>query len=113
VQYEILVRLSSAPGRKRRMTYLADSLYSSQSGITYQVTQLEKLGLVRRTPCPLGSRAVYAVLTDAGWEALQQAAPGHVTTVRRLLIDVLSGDELTAIANGLGRVRDRVLRPSD
>lgn len=113
VQYEILARLSGAPDRELRMTELADSLYTSQSGITYQITQLEKLGLVRRRPGPSAPRAVYATLTDAGWDLLKQMAPDHVATVRRLLIDVLTPAELTALADGLGRARDRILDQDD
>ncbi|MFL5998012.1 MAG: MFS transporter [Streptomyces sp.] len=54
------------------MTELAESIYTSQSGVTYQITQLEKAGLVRRRICPSGPRAVYAVLTDAGLDALER-----------------------------------------
>jgi len=109
VQYEILSRLSGAAGQELRMTELAESIYTSQSGVTYQITQLEKAGLVRRRICPSGPRAVYAVLTDAGFATLERAAPGHVTAVRELLIDVLTPEQLTALADGLGRARDRML----
>src|SRR5580692_37580 len=47
-QYEILVRLAAAPGGELQMTDLAGSLYTTKSGLTYQITQLEKAGLVRR-----------------------------------------------------------------
>lgn len=109
VQYEILSRLSEAPDRELRMTELADTLYTTQSGTTYQIAQLEKAGLVRRRQCLGGPRAVYAVLTDAGFEVLERAAPGHVNAVRELLIDVLTPEELAAVSSGLGRVRDRIL----
>ncbi|KUN58055.1 MarR family transcriptional regulator [Streptomyces canus] len=109
VQYEILSRLSGAVGHELRMTELAESVYASQSGVTYQITQLEKAGLVRRRICPSGPRAVYAVLTDAGLATIERAAPGHVTAVRELLIDVLTPEQLTALADGLGRARDRML----
>jgi hypothetical protein len=52
---------------------------------------------------------VYAVLTDAGLATLERAAPGHVAAVRELLIDVLTPEQLTALADGLGRARDRML----
>ena len=109
VQYEILGRLAGAAGHELRMTELAESVYTSQSGVTYQITQLEKAGLVRRRICPSGPRAVYAVLTDAGLAAIEGAAPGHVAAVRELLIDVLTPEQLTAVADGLGRARDRML----
>ncbi|MER7765130.1 MarR family transcriptional regulator [Streptomyces sp. NPDC097619] len=107
-QYEILVRLSAAPDGELRMTELADALINSKSGLTYQVGQLEKAGLVRRRSCPSDVRGVFAVLTDSGRELLEGAAPGHVAAVRAHLVDVLTPEQLTAIADGLGEVTRRL-----
>ena len=106
-QYEILVRLAGAPHGELRMTELADILLTSKSGLTYQVTQLEKAGLVERRSCPSDVRGVLAVLTEAGRRRLEQAAPGHVTLVRELLIDVLTPDQLATLADALGEVSRR------
>ncbi|MFH7599743.1 MarR family transcriptional regulator [Streptomyces racemochromogenes] len=111
-QYEILVRLAAAPGGELRMTELANGLVNSKSGLTYQVTQMEKAGLVRRRSCPSDVRGVFAVLTDAGRARLEAAAPGHVTAVRRALVDVLTPEQLDALADGLGEVSRR-LREQD
>ncbi|RKT18699.1 DNA-binding MarR family transcriptional regulator [Streptomyces sp. 1114.5] len=107
-QYEILVHLSAAPGDSLRMTELADKLVTSKSGLTYQVTQLERAGLVARRSCPSDVRGVIAELTDQGREMLRQAAPGHVALVRELLIDVLTREQLAVLAEGLGRVSARL-----
>ena len=109
LQYEILVQLSAAEGNAMRMTELADSLLNSKSGLTYQISQLEKAGLVHRALCTVDVRGVYAALTDQGRELLERAAPGHVALVRELLIDVLSRDQLAAIADGLGEASRRML----
>ena len=106
-QYEILVRLAAAPDGELRMTELADTLLTSKSGLTYQVTQLEKAGLVERRSCPSDVRGVLAVLTEAGRHRLEQAAPGHVTLVRELLIDVLTPGQLATLADALGEVSRR------
>ncbi|MFF7242071.1 MarR family transcriptional regulator [Streptomyces collinus] len=97
VQYEILTRLLEVPERQRRMTELADLLVSSRSGLTYQVSQLEKAGLVRRGTCPDDERGVVAVLTEAGRALLERAAPSHVRVVREGLIDLLDRDQLEAL----------------
>ncbi|MFF5207404.1 MarR family winged helix-turn-helix transcriptional regulator [Streptosporangium sp. NPDC000396] len=97
-QYEILVKLSSAPDRRMRMTELAHKVVVSKSGLTYQVGQLEKAGLVRRTTCPSDDRGVLAVLTDEGTRCLERTAPGHVAVVRAFLIDQLTPDELRTMA---------------
>jgi DNA-binding MarR family transcriptional regulator len=106
-QYEILVRLAGTPDGELRMTELADTLLSSKSGLTYQVTQLEKGGLVERRSCPSDVRGVLAVLTAAGRRRLEQAAPGHVTLVRELLIDVLTPEQLATLTGALGEVNRR------
>ncbi|GAA4613291.1 MarR family winged helix-turn-helix transcriptional regulator [Saccharopolyspora hordei] len=103
-QYEILVRLSAAPGGELRMTELAQQVVTSKSGLTYQVTQLEKAGLVRRRTCESDDRGVHALLTEEGREKLRAAAPGHVEAVRANLIDLLDRDQVRALATGLGAV---------
>ncbi|MFI6362318.1 MarR family winged helix-turn-helix transcriptional regulator [Nocardia sp. NPDC050630] len=107
-QYEVLVRLAAAPEGQLRMTELADALYTSKSGLNYQVTQMEKAGLVRREACPTDVRGVIANLTAAGRDRLEQIAPGHVETVRGVLIDVLTPEQQEAIAAGLGEVARRL-----
>jgi DNA-binding MarR family transcriptional regulator len=109
LQYEILVRLSAKCDHEMRMSELADALLNSKSGLTYQISQLEKAGLVRRRSCTTDDRAVYAVLTEAGEELLARAAPGHVALVRELLVDVLTPAQLQAVAEGLGEVSRRIL----
>ena len=74
-QYEILVRLAEAPDGELRMTELAGTLLSSKSGLTYQVTQLEKAALVERRSCPSDVRGVLAVLTEAGLRASSRPPP--------------------------------------
>lgn len=108
LQYVILAKLSGAPGRELRMTELAASVNNTKSGLTYQIGQLEQAGLVRRRPCESDVRAVYAGLTDAGLALLERAAPGHVAVVRELLIDVLTPDQLDAVADGLGEAVRRM-----
>ncbi|WP_369172823.1 MarR family winged helix-turn-helix transcriptional regulator [Streptomyces sp. R28] len=108
LQYEILVRLNAAPDREMRMSALADALLNSKSGLTYQITRLEKAGLVTRRPCAGDPRAVYAVLTEAGRQMLERAAPGHVAQVRKLLIDVLTPQQLATFADGLTEVTHRI-----
>jgi len=109
----ILARLSGAPDRELRMAELACAVSNSKSGLTYQIGQLERAGLVRRRACQSDPRAVYAVLTDEGMALLERAAPGHVGLVRELLIDVLSPEQLRALADGLGEANRRMLAAGD
>lgn len=92
--YEILVRLSEAPGRVLRMSELADAADSSRSRLSHAVARLEEAGWVRRESCPTDRRGAFAHLTDEGFEALAEAAPAHVESVRRHLLDPLTPEQI-------------------
>jgi DNA-binding MarR family transcriptional regulator len=112
-QYEVLVRLGRAPGGELRMTELADAALTSKSGLTYQVTQLEKAGLVRRRSCETDVRGVIASLTDEGREKLREAAPAHVTLVRELFIDGLPATQFAGLAAALSILSARLRHEAD
>jgi DNA-binding MarR family transcriptional regulator len=88
--YEVLVVLSESPERRMRMAELADRLLWSRSRLSPAVNKLEEIGWVRRDECPTDQRGLFAVLTDEGFDALRDAAPGHVDGVRTHLFDQLS-----------------------
>ncbi|GAA4866158.1 MarR family winged helix-turn-helix transcriptional regulator [Pseudonocardia benzenivorans] len=88
--YELLVRLSEAPGRTLRMSTLADNALSSRSRLSHAVARLEENGWVRRSTCATDRRGAFAELTDEGMAALEAAAPGHVETVRATVFDPLT-----------------------
>jgi DNA-binding MarR family transcriptional regulator len=95
--YEILVALSETPGRKLRMSELADRCLSSRSRLSHAVSRLEERGWVGREMCPDDGRGQLAVLTDNGFAALEAAAPIHVESVRTHLFDQLSPEQVRAM----------------
>ncbi|SFB00762.1 MarR family winged helix-turn-helix transcriptional regulator [Cellulomonas marina] len=103
-EYELLVRLSEAPGRQLRMSELAAGLAHSRSRLTHTVRRMEDAGMVERRACASDARGVEAVLTEAGWQRLVAAAPGHVRSVRRHLVDVLTPEQLTALGDAMRAV---------
>ncbi|MCW2889488.1 MAG: hypothetical protein QOE54_449 [Streptosporangiaceae bacterium] len=91
--YMILVMLSEADGRSLRMSDLSAMTNYSQSRLSHAAARLEERGWIRRERSPADKRGSVAVLTDAGFAALAEAAPGHVEEVRRRVFDPLTGDE--------------------
>jgi DNA-binding MarR family transcriptional regulator len=110
-QYEVLLRLSDAPGGELRMTELAGVALTSKSGLSYQVTQLERAGLVRRRSCASDVRGVVAGLTDAGWEKLRAAAPGHGALIRELFVAGLTDAQFDGLAEGVSALAERLAAP--
>ncbi len=96
--YEILVRLSEAPGRALRMSQLAEASTSSKSRLSHAVARLEDRGWVERLDCATDRRGQVAQLTAAGYAALEAAAPGHAEQVRRSLFDLLTAEQVAELA---------------
>lgn len=91
--YEILVRLSESPDHRMRMSELADLTLSSRSRLSHQIDRMQKAGYVDRQECADDRRGYFAVLTDARYDTLVAAAPKHVDSVRRRIVDVLTPEE--------------------
>jgi DNA-binding MarR family transcriptional regulator len=93
-EYYVLAMLSEAPERTLRMTSLAQRTNATLPRLSHVVRRLEDRGLVERFPCLEDGRATNARLTETGWEAVVAAAPGHVTTVRRNVLDPLTDEQV-------------------
>ena len=103
-EYLVLSGLSEAPNRTLRMSDLAAMASGSLSRLSHVVSRLEARGWVRREACPGDGRFINAVLTDDGWAKVVATAPGHVAAVRRLLIDVLTPEQLRELGAISGEV---------
>jgi DNA-binding MarR family transcriptional regulator len=106
--YEILVRLSEAPGRSMRMSDLAERCHSSRSRLSHAVSRLEEEGWVRREAVASDRRGAVAILTAAGFAALEAAAPIHVEGVRQHLFDQLDPGQLEALGEISRRLSDHL-----
>ncbi|MGI8433597.1 MAG: MarR family winged helix-turn-helix transcriptional regulator [Nocardioidaceae bacterium] len=96
-EYEILVRLSEQKTRSLRMAELAASVKNSRSRTTHTVARMEAAGLVLRSECPSDRRGIIAQLTAEGYARLARAAPDHVESVRRSMIDVIGDEDMAVI----------------
>ena len=107
--YEIMVRLSETADRRLRMSELADLTLSSRSRLSHQIDRMQKAGYVDRQECTDDRRGYFAVLTDEGFRTLEQAAPKHVDSVRRRIVDVLTPEEFAEF----GRLNQKLIDALD
>lgn len=103
-EYEVLVRLSEAPERTLRMSELAGELAHSRSRLTHTIRRMENAGLVERTPCLQDARGVNCTMTPIGYQQLVDAAPSHVMSVRRHLVEALSPEQMRALGEAMAAV---------
>lgn len=108
-EFGVLRALVGSPEGYLRMSALAARTSATLPRLSHVIARLEKSGLVERRACPEDGRASNAVLTDAGLQAFRIAEPGHVATVRRLVLDVLSSEQLDEV----GEIAETILHEVD
>lgn len=102
--YDVLVQLAEAPGRRLRMTDLADRVLLSRSGLSRLVDRLERDGLVERASCPSDARGTFGVLTAAGLNRLRAAAPTHLRGIAAYVIERFEPGEIEQLRHLLAKV---------
>lgn len=104
--YDVLSNLTTTDDR-RRLSELAARMQWSKSRLSHHITRMEQRGLVRREEVDGDARGSFVVLTPQGRRTIEQAAPGHVASVRRHLMDRLTPEQIRV----LGEIGDVVLGP--
>jgi DNA-binding MarR family transcriptional regulator len=106
--YDVLVLLTEAPDGRLRMFELVDDLQWEQSRLSHHVARMQRRGLVAREECTTDKRGAFVVLTAAGRDAIEKAAPGHVDLVRRLVFDGLSKEQVAMLESFVTQVLSRL-----
>lgn len=96
--FAVLVCLTDVPERRVRVLELARELQWEKSRLSHHLGRMQRRGLVAREECPSDARGAFIVLTDAGRAAIEAAAPQHVESVRRLVFDALTPEQVDTLA---------------
>lgn len=107
-EYFCLSVLSETSGRKLLTSELAARTNASLPRLSRVLTKLESREFITRAPCKSDRRATEVTLTDSGWDKVVASAPGHVTEVRRLVIDALEPEEIDQLANISAKLLSRL-----
>lgn len=103
-EYDTLLQIATAPGRRLRMHELAERVLLSRSGTTRLIDRLEADGLVLRCACPSDARGAEAALTDAGLERLRTASATHLRGIDAYFLGAISPGDLGVLERSLGGV---------
>ena len=103
--YAVLVALSEQPEGTMRAFELGHALAWEKSRLSHHITRMVDRGLVDREGCKTDKRGAFVAITEAGRKAIKSAAPGHVASVRRYFIDLLTAREIDALTKIAGKVR--------
>jgi DNA-binding MarR family transcriptional regulator len=97
-EYWVLTLLSEEPGHRLQMSDLAHKANASLSRLSHVVSKMERMGWAERS-ATTGRRGVQAVLTDAGYSKVIEAAPGYQDAVRHLVFDGLDKHQTAELAD--------------
>jgi len=106
--FDVLVQLTDTPDGKVRILPLANALGWERSRLSHHIKRMEGRGLVEREECPDDGRGAFVVLTPTGRTAIERAAPEHARTVRELVFDAMTDDELDMLAQFTNKVMNRL-----
>jgi DNA-binding MarR family transcriptional regulator len=106
-EYDALLTIADAPGRRIRMRHLADRVILSKSGVTRLIDRLVLDGLVQRDVCLSDARGAEAVLTPAGLDRLRRASRTHLRGIDQHFLAALEFEDLAAIERSMRAVAER------
>lgn len=106
--YELLAQLGKAPGRRMRMSELAEIAMVSRSRLSHRIKVLEEAGWVDRIRCSEDKRGLFAVLTNRGEKKVAEIAPAYRSSVQKRLLTHLSATERAQIEKIFGKVNRAV-----
>lgn len=86
-QFNVLMELAAAPGGALPMYAVIERLISTPSSLSWLTTRMRDRGLVTKQRDADDARVVVLAITEAGWEALENAMPRVFTAERELWRD--------------------------
>jgi DNA-binding MarR family transcriptional regulator len=97
--YDVLAALSSERDGRISMTALAEKVGWERSRTSHQVRRMSSRALVATRRAVEDGRVTEVYMTEAGWQAVESAAPRHVELVRRLFFEPLSPTAVSVLGN--------------
>lgn len=98
IYYVLLAALYEAPQRRMRAGALAETGRISPSRLSHALRSMVGSGWVTRERAAEDGRGQEIVLTSAGVDAVRRLAPRQAAAVRTPLLEGLTADELTRLA---------------
>jgi DNA-binding MarR family transcriptional regulator len=106
--YQVLLALSEADGRRLRSSVLAGTIDWERSRLSHHLGRMEGRGLIRRDDCATDSRGAEVSLTEAGAGVFRRASAPHLRAIKMHFADALTPEQFAALADILRAVRNHL-----
>ncbi len=97
--YQVLLALTEARGRRMRSSELAASIDWERSRLSHHLGRMEARGLVRRDDCSTDSRGAEVSLTEDGAGVFRRATAPHMRAIKKHFADALTPEQFEALAD--------------
>lgn len=105
--FEVLARLTRAPGGEMRARDLATTIGWDKARLSKHVTRMSGRGLVERRELADDARGQVVALTESGRQTMTVAGHHHAAAVRRHFFDLVDDDELAVLERVMAKVNAR------
>jgi DNA-binding MarR family transcriptional regulator len=105
-QFNVLMELAAVPDGIVPMHAMVERLIGTPSSLSWLTTRMRERGLITKERDVTDARVVQLAITEAGWDALEQAMPRVFATEQQLLSQLGRGDLRT-----LASLLDPLLAP--
>jgi DNA-binding MarR family transcriptional regulator len=106
--YQVLLALREAAGRRMRSSELAASIDWERSRLSHHLGRMEQRGLIRRDPCATDSRGAEVSLTEDGANLFRHATAPHVKAIKKHFADALTSEQFDTLAEILRALQNHL-----
>jgi len=106
--YQVLLALKEADGRRLRSSELAASIDWERSRLSHHLARMERRGLIRRSDCATDSRGAEVSLTEDGARLFRSASAPHLRAIKQCFADALTPGQFEELAGILQALQNHL-----
>ena len=106
--YQVMLALSEADGRRLRSSELAATIDWERSRLSHHLARMERRGLIRRDDCATDNRGAEVALTDDGAGKFRRATAPHMLAIKEHFADALTPEQFEALDGILRSLQDHL-----
>ena len=106
--YQVLLALREAEGRRLRSSELAASIDWERSRLSHHLGRMERRGLIGRNDCATDSRGAEVSLTEHGAGVFRRASAPHLRAIKKHFADALTPGQFEALADILQTLQNHL-----
>jgi DNA-binding MarR family transcriptional regulator len=106
--YQVLLALSEANGRRLRSSELARTIDWERSRLSHHLKRMEGRRLIRREECATDNRGADVILTAEGARTFRRSTAPHMRAIKKHFADGLTAEQFEALAGILSAMQSHL-----